>query len=291
MTAPTKIHKINVDELEIRPAPAKDKKTTAGGMFHVYHGKYKLRVMLPVLKAIFGASENPQFPGKVKMPLSFEKFSEEGLDGEKLKEVKKHNREIEKAHQKMLEIDNKISELIFEQKEVFFKDCKKKGMTDDVIRARYQTFIKSDDEGNRADQIAVQLQRKSENDSDYKKLEEDRKSDYLNQFRSMKDFDLFITPDGERVDINYENVSEKIPWGSEVKCVLDLSYIWNTGDKCTVTWAHVHGILVATSPRKSFNILDEDDEEEDEDMENDDEDANEGSEEMEEDEEENAAST
>lgn len=256
------IEEINVDKLELKPPKTEKVGGVAGKMYHVFHNNVRLRAIMPEMLAPFGAGNSKDYPDKYSMGISFEGMDEDTPRGRRLK----------RAHSKAVEIDKKILELIMENKDLLFKDAKKKGVTNDILRSRYKSFINSYDDEKKADRMYLSLQPRRIKDEDLPKYTEEQRLEITNRFQSMPKYDLLKNAEGP-LDITKDNVKDMVPWGSRVKPVMEFAYLWVTSDKCYPVWSLVHGLLVSTNAGQHYEIRaddDDDDEESDERMEEDD---------------------
>lgn len=241
MSNPTPILKIDVSKLELRKPKKENTKNATGKSFHVYHGSDKLKIILPEMKAPFGGRNSEKFPEKYNLSLSFEGCP--------------------KTLEKMKAIDERIQELILEQKaEIFPKDAKsKKPVPIDVLKSRYKPFIQPGDESkNYADRINLSVQRKTAPEG----TPDEEKAQIEKEFRTM-DAHLLVHPDGTPIHVTTENIKECIPYGSRIKAVAEFAYLWVLGSsqECYPVWTFVLGKLVSTASKSNYNILNDDDDE------------------------------
>ncbi len=241
---PIPILKVDVSKLSLRKPKKENTKNATGKAWHLYHGEQKLKVVLPEMTAPFGAGNSEKFPEKYTLSISFEG--------------------CKKTLERMKAIDDKVFELILDQKaELFPKDAKaKKGaVTIEVIKNRYKSFIQTGDETkNYADRINLSVQRKVAPDG----TPDEEKLTIEKDFKSLDNGPLLIRPDGTQIPVNTENIRENIPFGSRIKAVAEFAYLWVLGSsqECYPVWTFVQGLLVSTAAVSTFSILNKDDDEE-----------------------------
>src|SRR5947209_10598855 len=128
ITTPVKIRNIDVNALELRKRKERQgaPPNAYGKMYDIYYDNKKLEILLPMMEAPFGASVSDRFGRKVSLDLSFKGEEEDML--------------IKRAHDKFVEIDNKIRQLIGEKGQDIFKDfkTKKKTLTTEEMEDRYK---------------------------------------------------------------------------------------------------------------------------------------------------------
>ena len=211
--------------------------------------KYPLRVVLPKMKAPFGAANSDKFPGTVKLQLGFDGMGEDTPLGRKMQE----------AHEKMREIDDKIVQLLVSRS----KDCFLAEKSADYVNELYnrRTIQKSVSEKGveYPDKISLRLQRAFKI-VDGRKISEDT-------FQGMRNTPFLVDAQGEEIkDVTLDNIQDKIPRNSFVKPVVELSYAFAAikSKKVTelnVVWTLEHAIIIPGPPPTGFKIdLEEDDE-------------------------------
>jgi hypothetical protein len=256
---PIQVDNVVTKKMELR-IPTKESKSTNGTMYHVVHNKVKLRAIMPTMLAPFGAGTQKENANKYSMAISFEGMDDDTPLGNKLK----------RAHSKMQQIDDRIRELMMENKELFFKDVKdaagkkdpkKKGgvLDDNIIQARYNSFLRSKDDMPELMYLAMQTVRIP--DKDATKYTEEEKVAMTKRFTGIPNYDFLVDNDLNAIDINTDNISDVLPWGSRIKPVIELSYLWVTKDRCYPVWSFVHGLLVSDGKQNVFDIRRYDDDE------------------------------
>ncbi len=240
---PIPILKVDVNKLSLRKPKKENTNNATGKAYHLYHGDQKLIVVWPEMTAPFGAGNSEKYPEKFTMSLSFEGCP--------------------KTHEKAKAIADKIQDLILDQRaELFPKDAKlKKQPSIDVIKSRYKHFIQPGDENQGyADRINLSIQRHvaPEGTPDEEKLAIER------EFKSLDNGPLLIAPDGTQIQVDTENCRAAIPYRCRIKAVSEFAYLWVLGSsqECYPVWTFVQGLLVSTKSVSTFNILDQDDDEE-----------------------------
>ena len=258
---PINILDVDISKFELRE-PKEQKDEGVGKMFYVYHDNKKLRIYMPDMLAPFGAG-----PGRTS--LTANKYSM-GLSFEGMEKDTKLGRQLAKAHAKILEIDQAFSDMIFDNKEIFFKDTKgKKAPSDEMIRSRYKTFVFEKEE--RPDRIFPALQTPSEKEADKLKLVGEERNTFLKTFKTMgKEYPLLVDKKtDEALHVTTENVTEMIPNGTVVTPILEFAYFWDAKEKVNPVWTFIHGLRVSTSGGAMFDLRKtriNDDEEEVEDI-------------------------
>jgi hypothetical protein len=255
---PISIFDVDINKLTIKPKKETGTKNANGRMYYVLHNNNKLRVYLPEMSAPFGAGNSEKFPEKYTMAITFDGMNEDTSRGRRLK----------KAHTKMVEIDKKISQLLFDNRDTVYKDNKKK-IADIIIRGRYSSFIHPSDDEEHADKMYITLQRKRVPEKERDKYTEEQRIEYEKRFTCMADFGLVITPNGDQLDVTTENVRSMIPYGSIIKPCIELCYIFimgNNDQKTYPVWNLIHSLLVSSKSVSNFDLrkTDESDDGEDE---------------------------
>ena len=268
MSEPIPIDHIDVDLIEIRE-PKEQKNADLGLMFYPFYNNKKLRVTLPEMNAPFGAG-----PGRTEKTKN--KYSM-GLSFEGLEEDTKRGQRMARAYNKMVEIDNKISDLVLAEKDRFFKDTKETkvkgkivpGASDDEIRKRYNSFIHPGKEEKYADRMYPALQLPTAKEADVLKLTGEERAEYLKTFKTMgKDYPLLVDNDGNPIHVTIDNLKDVIPWRTNIKPVLEFAYLWDAGQKeINPVWTFIHGLRTEVSERKLFDIRRGDSDDEDDNME------------------------
>ena len=241
------ISKIDVNKLTLDIPPVGDTKRTikTGTFVKVKHDgrKENLRFLLPTMKTPLGARPRADYPDKISMMLSFQ--ADNTPVGSKVK----------KANAKMLAIQDKIRSMMLENKEALFKDAKKKGVTDKTLIERFAKFVYSDEEKKYSDSMFVNLDPRRLTDDEKESLSPSDQAEIVNRFDSMRNHHFLVDNEDNAVDIHKKNVNEVIPPGSEVRAVIELSYIWVGNDgKFTCHWKVVHMLLVSTGAPQQFDI-------------------------------------
>ena len=262
---PINIDDINIDCLELS-LPKKESGNQMGKMFYILHNKSKLRIILPELSLPYGAGNSDKFPDKFTMCVSFDGMAADDKRGARLT----------RAHEKLTKINEKIFQLILDNRTIVFKDKKK--VSDEILASRYKTFIHSDE--SKPDFMYLSLQKKRVSEKDALKMTEAEKVEHMKHFIALPEHGFMIDPKGNQVNVTTENIKTVIPWGSRVKPVAEFAYIWVPGasQDCYPVWTFVHGLLVSTKAISNFSLLnkdDGDDEEEADDNEETDEDGDE----------------
>lgn len=249
-SAPIDINDVNVDAIELRKSKL-DRKM--GKMYNIFHQGKRLEVILPEMDATFGAKILTDF-GKITLPLSFNGMDQETSRGLRLR----------RAHTKLIEIQQKIRDIIMKSPADFFKDKKKP----EIYNERIKDFIvpSVSKEGKvYADVFRLEIQKAISNDPNKspEELEIARK-----EFVSMKDAPLLKDKAKNALVVNQDNVEQVIPWGTRIKPVVSFAYLWIMGSdqKCTPKWFLIHGLI--TSDQKKTQIdLNPDEPDDDEEME------------------------
>jgi hypothetical protein len=264
---PTYIDDINVNSLTI-VEPEKQKDEAVGKMFYVNHKNVKLRVMLPEMEAPFGAG-----PGRTSLTANSYSI---GLTFKGMDADTKRGRRLARAHEKLKAIDKKIEDLIVENKEKFFKDCRgKKKVDENTIRNdRWKpfVFVNEDENKPKADRIFPALQLNNVQMAEKEKLTGEDKERYLKTFKTIKkDYPLVVDVDGTQHFVNTENVTEILPSNVVVKPILELSYLWDKAqEKVSPRWSMIYALRTSNGGAKPIEIhRDSDDEDSDVEMEED----------------------
>jgi hypothetical protein len=241
---------VDITKLEL-VKPKKEMNSINGRMFFIQHNKVPLRIVLPELMVPYGAAASEKYPDKYQMVVSFEGANDDNPRGCRLGEALK----------KMTAINDRIAELVMENKEDLFKDKKK--VSNEIISSRYRHFIGHNDDP-RPEKLSLVFQKhKTISERDNSRFTEDQKLRYLKQFRSLgEEYGFLITADGKHIDVDIDNLSSVIPRGSRVKPVIEFAYLWvqGTSQECYPVWVFVHGLLVEASRSNFFDIrkIDED---------------------------------
>ena len=243
---PINIDKVDVAFLEL--VVPKKESSQNGRMFYVLHKGAKLRVVLPELNLPFGAGSSEKFPDKYTMCVAFDGVNEETTRGQR----------TARALAKLKEINQRVAELIMTNRELVFKDKKK--LSEEVLANRYKGFI--NESADASDKMYLSMQRKKPMDRDSAKMTDEEKLAVSKNFVSLPGFDFMVDKTGTPVSITTDNIKTVIPWGSVVKPVIEFAYLWVLGSSqdCFPVWTMVHGLLVASKPVSTFNILDDGDE-------------------------------
>lgn len=255
---PIRIEDVDIEKLSIQVP----KKEPDGGrkIFNVMHNNQRLRIVMPEMKAPFGAGpgRTAETANKFSMGISFEGMNDES--------DKKRARRLRRAHEKAVEIDNKIETLILDMKESFWKDAKKKGITEETLRSRYKNFVRTHEDENKPDMMYLSLQPRSLKqlrEPVLNKMSEEAREDWVRHFKSMPNYDFLIDDKGNAIETNIDNISEVVPWGSFVKPVIEFAYLTVVSDNVFPVWTLVHGLLSSTNHAKNFDLrrMDDSDEE------------------------------
>jgi len=254
---PIDVNEVDVNKIEIRKS--KNDKNKLGKMFNVFHDGKRLEVILPEMDAPFGAKILTDFGCKISVPLSFSGMDEKTNRGERLR----------RAHSKLIEIQNKIRELILANPSEFFKDKKKP----EIYNERIKDFIvpsEGKDGKKYSDLFRIEIQRYNLGEKDANKTVEELEV-LKKEFISKKDMPLLKDKFKKAVHVNLDNVSQVIAWGTRIKPVLSFAYIWvmSSDQKCTPKWYLVHGMVTSDAKGMELDLnpdeeIEEEEEEEEE---------------------------
>ncbi len=261
-STPISIEDIDVNKLDIRP-PKKEGSSKFGLKFHVFHDNARVRIVLPEMIAPFGGGASKDYPDSYNVGLSFEGMDQEDRRGERLR----------RAHAKFTEINDKLRELMIQKKDMIFPKDGKKKVENSVLASRYQNFIRSSE--TRPDLIYFRLQNRMIKDEDKAKMSDEEKELASKQFQPMLGFPhLLIDNDKKPIDITTENVRDVLPYGSRIKAIVELAYLWAKTDKLNPIWVLGTARRISTVNAQNFEIeRDSDAEEEEEEVEEENEDA------------------
>lgn len=258
---PIKYTDVDINKLELQ-FPKEGGAAKANGQFiYVKHQKQKLRVLCPTLTAPYGAGRQKENQSKFSMAVAFDGSDK---DEDSLTPMEK---KAVACHKVLTAISNRIKQLMMDNRELFFKDAKKdpkkkSNLSDELLAARYKDFMRQRDEQSDMMYLGIQTRKVSDKDKKDGKYTADEIADLEKRFVSLPNYPLLVDNEGNPVDITVDNISEVIPYGSQVRPVMELAYLWVTSEKVYPIWTFVHGLRVSTGPSKSFNILNEDDDEE-----------------------------
>ena len=253
---PINIEDVDISKIELS-FPKNQPNETYGRICYIFHNKQKFRVILPEMNAPFGAG-----PGRTE--LTANRYSI-GLSFDGMNEDSKRGQRLARAHQKIAEIDQRISDMIMERKDVFYKDTTKgkKAVNDEVIRARYKNFLYSSGDDH-PDRIFPSLQLPKPQEADKLKLTSEDREQFLKTFKTLgKQYPLLYDEKGNAVIVTTDNVTDEIPRATRIKPVIEFSYLWfragDVGANPALTF--IHGLRCSDISKTTFNIRADDDEE------------------------------
>lgn len=267
------LENIDVNKLEIRP-PKKQNATRP--KFILFHDNQRLRgIVLPELMAPFGGSESKNYPGLFSLVLSFEGM--EGSDN--------RAKRLQRAHEKVSSIDNKIRELMAQKLDMIFPKETKRGVDPSLLVNRYQSFIKTPEDGY-ADNITFKLQREIECKSQDEKarMSEAETLKLSKTFHHLPDFDhLLVDNEQKPVEVTTDNIHTVLPRNSRVKAIVELMYLYVSPEGLKASWSIGAARRITTGSAETYTIdRDSDSEHEDDDAnEEEDHDVHDGDEDME----------
>src|SRR6478609_3834974 len=255
MSDPIKITQVNVDKLELQFPKDGASKNSQGQYVKVRHNKQNLRVVLPTVLAPYGAGLQKDTVNKYSMAIGFDETENDDSDGRKVKA----------AYNMLVAINDRIRQLMMDNRDSFFKDASKKDpkkktpiLSDELLAARYKDFLRPREE--QADMMYVAIQTRKPNRKNMDKLTAEEIAELGKQFVSLSDdYPLLVDNEGTPIEVNVENLKDVIPWGTRIRPVIELAYLWVTSEKVYPVWTFVHGLRVSSGPSKSFNILKDDD--------------------------------
>jgi hypothetical protein len=248
-----KVQNIDVNQLELQFP--KGESTNKNGFFvHVRHNKFRVRTLLPDLKAPYGAG-----PQKDLAKNGEQKYSM-GICFDGMETDSKLGIKIGNAHAALERIQDKLKELMIEHREAFFKDAKPKSkkekpLSDEVLEARFKSFLRIRED--RSDIMYLSIQRRRVKKEDEDKLTPEEKSAITRQFSSLAGYPLLVDKDGHVLEVDTDNIKDVIPWGSVIRPIIELAYLWVSTANLTVqpVWTFIHGARISTGPQKTFDIL------------------------------------
>lgn len=263
MSDPIKITQVNVDKLELQFPKEGATKSSQGFIVYVKHNKQKLRTILPTVIAPYGAGPQRDSPNKYSMAIGFDEMEDDTPEGRKVKA----------AHDMLSAINDRIRKLMMDNRELFFKDTTKKDpktkkllVTEEFLAARYRDYLRQRED--QADIMYLGIQTRKVSKKDEGKLTAEDAAEIEKQFVSMSSqHPLLVDNEGNPIPVDIENIKEVIPWGTRIRPVIELAYLWVTSDKVYPIWTFIHGLRVSAGPSKNFNILKDDDDEDEERME------------------------
>ena len=245
------IDNVDVNAIELRKSKSEKKQ---GKMYNVFHDGKRLEVILPEMDAPFGAKVLTDYGCKVSITLSFSGMEEETKRGERLR----------RTHAKLVQIQEKIRSLIMSNTGEYFKDKKKPSV--DVLNDRIKNFIhesRGKDGKEYADVFRTELQRYTPGEKDKDKSVSEIE-DLKKQFVSLRDMPLFKNRSKTGVDVNIENVTDVIGWGTRLKPIVSFAYVWIMGSdqKCTPKWYITHALITSEKSNMDIDLNPDEDEEE-----------------------------
>jgi hypothetical protein len=249
----------NVDISKIRIQPSKGNNHKSGDMFNVYHDTQRLEIVLPEMIAPFGAKILTDYGCKISLPLTFDGIKEDNSRGHRLV----------RAHKKMIEIQDKIRDLILANPTAYFSDKKKQ--TPEDYKKRIKDFVVSSEskDGKKYDDLfRVEIQKRNVGGEKDKDKTPEELEMLKKEFASKMGMPLLKNKAKQVVQCNQDNVAEVLSWGTKIKPVVSFAYIWimKTGDRvCTPKWFLTHGLI--TDHKKMDIDLTPDDDDDDEEVE------------------------
>lgn len=270
MNTPIEIDNVDINKIRIQASKSTTHKS--GDMFNVYHDTQRLEIVLPEMIAPFGAKILTDYGCKISLPLTFDGIKENSSRGHRLS----------RAHKKMIEIQNKIRDLILANPTAYFNDKKKQ--TPEDYKKRIKDFIvssESKDGKKYEDLFRVEIQKRNVGGEKDKDKTPEELELLKKEFASKMGMPLLKNKAKQTVHCNQDNVADVLSWGTKIKPVVSFAYLWimKTGDRvCTPKWFLTHGLIteqkqmdIDLNPDED-NDADEVEEEEEEEYEEDDED-------------------
>lgn len=257
---PIDILKVDISRINLKPAKQDEKSKKIGRMFGIFHGEQRLEIILPELNAPFGPKKLEDFVQDGQLPktsitVSFDGINEETSRGARLRA----------AHEKLVQIQNKIVDLMTADSQKFF--IKDKGpVARAEVQRRFSPIIWSpevkEDGSKYADTFRVNLQLYNPTIKEKEEKSPDELTVLRKRFTSKPGYPLVLDKMKKEIPVNFDSVEKVLYKHCRVKIIAGFSFLWvSSSSKATVNITWLHGRIVSDPPKPNLNLLDDSDEE------------------------------
>ena len=219
---------------------------TYGKLVYLNYNNGPLRIIGPKMLAPLGVSRfitvQGQSPDENKLSIS---LSFNGMDDE----FDPNGKALSDAHAKFCEIDEKITDLIYEKRLKLFSDGKnlsRETISNDRFTSKsINRYVDPKTDKVYPDSIRVMLNRVKE---DPKKLD------------SIQGKPLLINDKNEPIDISADNIGDIVTKGCVIAPVLEATYMFvsKTTKIASLKWKLAHAVLFSNEETIDWNLLDND---------------------------------